>query len=169
MDIVLVILGFILMLVGIAGSFLPILPGPPLSWFGLLLLYLTKAVPNNWTFLGVTLAVALLVLALDYIIPAIGTKRFGGSKKGVIGTTLGLLVAIIFPVFGPFGIIIWPFLGAFIGEMINKADSKIAAKAAFGSFLGFLAGTFIKFIVALVYLGFFVTTFWDYKSAIFSF
>ncbi|WP_417199903.1 DUF456 domain-containing protein [Bizionia sp.] len=169
MDILLVVLGFIFMLVGIAGSFLPILPGPPLSWIGLLLLYLTKAIPNDWWFLGVTLAVALIVFALDYIIPAMGTKRFGGSKKGVIGTTLGLVVAIFFPVFGPFGIIIWPFLGAFIGEMINKADSKIAVKAAFGSFLGFLAGTFIKFIVAIVYLGFFLWTVWDYKAIIFSF
>ncbi|MFC5193879.1 DUF456 domain-containing protein [Bizionia hallyeonensis] len=169
MDILLVVLGFIFMLVGIAGSFLPILPGPPLSWIGLLLLYLTKAIPNDWWFLGVTLAVALIVFALDYIIPAMGTKRFGGSKKGVIGTTLGLVVAIFFPVFGPFGIIIWPFLGAFIGEMINKADSKIAVKAAFGSFLGFLAGTFIKFIIAIVYLGFFLWTVWDYKAIIFSF
>ncbi|WP_417237838.1 DUF456 domain-containing protein [Bizionia sp.] len=169
MDILLVVLGFIFMLVGIAGSFLPILPGPPLSWIGLLFLYLTKAIPNDWWFLGVTLAVALIVFALDYIIPAMGTKRFGGSKKGVIGTTLGLVVAIVFPVFGPFGIIIWPFLGAFIGEMINKADSKIAVKAAFGSFLGFLAGTFIKFIVAIVYLGFFLWTVWDYKAIIFSF
>ncbi|TYB79078.1 DUF456 domain-containing protein [Bizionia myxarmorum] len=169
MDILLVILGFIIMLVGIAGSFLPILPGAPLSWIGLLLLYLTDAVPNNWWFLGITLAIALLVFALDYIIPAIGTKRFGGSKKGVIGTTIGLIVSIIFPVLGPFGIIIWPFVGAFIGEMINKADSKIAAKAAFGSFLGFLAGTFIKFIVTIVYLGFFIWRVWEYKSDIFSF
>ncbi len=169
MDIFLVILGFIFMLVGIAGSFLPILPGPPLSWIGLLLLYLTQSVPSDWWFLGITLTIALIVFALDYIIPAIGTKRFGGSKKGVIGTTLGLLVAIIFPVFGPFGIIIWPFIGAFIGEMINKADSKIAVKAAFGSFLGFLAGTFIKFIVAIVYLGFFLSTAWEFKSQLFSF
>ncbi|MBP94246.1 MAG: hypothetical protein CMC55_09040 [Flavobacteriaceae bacterium] len=168
MDILLVVLGFIFMLIGILGSFLPVLPGPPLSWIGLLLLYLTQAIPNDWWFLGITLIVALLVFVLDYIIPAIGTKRFGGSKKGVIGTTLGLIVAIVFPVFGPIGIIIWPFMGAFIGEMIHKADSKIAVKAAFGSFLGFLAGTFIKFVVAVIYLGFFLWTVWDYKSELFS-
>ena len=168
MDILLVVLGFIFMLIGILGSFLPVLPGPPLSWIGLLLLYLTQAIPNDWWFLGITLIVALLVFVLDYIIPAIGTKRFGGSKKGVIGTTLGLIVAIVFPVFGPLGIIIWPFMGAFIGEMIHKADSKIAVKAAFGSFLGFLAGTFIKFVVAVIYLGFFLWTVWDYKSELFS-
>ncbi|SFN41321.1 hypothetical protein SAMN04487989_101278 [Bizionia echini] len=168
MDILLVVLGFIFMLIGIVGSFLPVLPGPPLSWIGLLLLYLTQAIPNDWWFLGITLIVALLVFVLDYIIPAMGTKRFGGSKKGVIGTTLGLIVAIVFPVFGPIGIIIWPFIGAFIGEMIHKADSKIAVKAAFGSFLGFVAGTFIKFVVAVIYLGFFLWTVWDYKSELFS-
>ncbi|MEO8933277.1 MAG: DUF456 domain-containing protein, partial [Xanthomarina sp.] len=153
MDILLFLLGLSLMVLGILGSFLPVLPGPPLSWIGLLLLYLTKAVPTNWVFLSITLAVAIIVFALDYIIPALGTKKFGGSKYGVIGTTLGLLAAIIFPVLGVFGIIIWPFVGAFVGELLNKSDSKTAVKAAFGSLIGFLTGTFIKFIVAVIYFG----------------
>lgn len=169
MDILLTIIGLFFMLVGILGSFLPVLPGPPLSWIGLLLLYLTNAVPDNWLFLGITLAIALFVFTLDYMIPAIGTKKFGGSKYGVIGTTLGLLVAIIFPVLGVFGIIIWPFVGAFIGELLNKTDSKTAVKAAFGSFLGFLTGTFIKFLVAVIYFGFFVMKVWEFKSSIFNF
>ncbi|QLG44668.1 DUF456 domain-containing protein [Costertonia aggregata] len=167
MDIALLIIGFVLMLIGILGSFLPVLPGPPISWIGLLLLYLTKAIPNDWWVLGVTLVIALVVFALDYIIPAIGTKKFGGTKAGMIGTTLGLLVAIFFPVLGPFGIIIWPFAGALIGELLNKADKKTATKAAFGSFLGFLTGTFLKFVVSIVYLGLFITTAWDYKAALF--
>lgn len=167
MDIALLIIGFICMLVGILGSFLPVLPGPPISWLGLLLLYLTKAIPNNWWVLGVTLAIALLVFALDYVIPAMGTKKFGGTKAGVIGTTVGLLVALFFPVLGPLGIIIWPFVGALVGELLNKADKKTATKAAFGSFLGFLTGTFLKFMVAIVYLGLFLTTAWDYKSELF--
>lgn len=167
MDIVLLLLGFVFMLVGILGSFLPVLPGPPLSWIGLLLLYLTKAVPNNWWVLGITLAIALIVFALDYVIPAMGTKKFGGTRAGVIGTTVGLLVALIFPILGPLGIVIWPFVGALVGELLNKADKKTATKAAFGSFLGFLTGTFIKFVVAVVYLGLFIATAWDYKSALF--
>ncbi|MCX7550961.1 DUF456 domain-containing protein [Xanthomarina sp. F2636L] len=169
MDIVLFLFGFMFMLFGILGSFLPVLPGPPLSWIGLLLLYLTQAVPTNWMFLGITLTIALIVFALDYIIPALGTKKFGGSKYGMVGTTLGLLVSIIFPVLGVFGIIIWPFVGAFIGELLNRTDSKTAAKAAFGSFLGFLTGTFIKFIVSIIYFGFFIIKAWEYKSSIFSF
>ncbi|TVZ16616.1 DUF456 domain-containing protein [Maribacter sp. MAR_2009_72] len=167
MDIVLLVLGFIFMLIGILGSFLPVLPGPPISWIGLLLLYMTKAISMNWTFLGITLAIALLVFALDYIIPAMGTKKFGGTKAGVIGTTIGLVVALIFPILGPFGIIIWPFIGALVGELLNKADKKTATKAAFGSFLGFLTGTFIKFLVAIVYLGLFISLAWEHKEALF--
>jgi uncharacterized protein YqgC (DUF456 family) len=169
MDIFLLVLGFILMLVGILGSFLPVLPGPPISWVGLLLLYSTSAITMNWTFLGITLAIALIVFGLDYVIPAIGTKKFGGTKAGVIGTTVGLLVALIFPVLGPFGIIIWPFVGALVGELLNKADKKTATKAAFGSFLGFLTGTFLKFMVAIVYLGLFVSKAWEHSSALFPF
>jgi len=169
MDIFLLVVGFLFMLIGIIGSFLPVLPGPPLSWIGLLLLYLTKTVQDDWLFLGITLAVALIVFALDYIIPVVGTKKFGGTKAGMLGTTIGLLIAIFFPVLGIFGIVIWPFLGALIGELINKAESEDAMKAAFGSFLGFLTGTFLKFMVAVIYMGFFISTFWEYKAEFFTF
>ena len=169
MDILLLILGLLLMFIGILGSFLPALPGPPVSWAGLLLLYLTKAIPDDWTILGVTLAIAIIVFALDYIIPAVGTKKFGGSRAGMIGTTIGLLVALIFPILGIFGIIIWPFVGALVGELSNKADSKTAVKAAFGSFIGFLTGTFLKFMVAMVYLGIFLMKVWEYRVELFSF
>ncbi|MFK5974085.1 MAG: DUF456 domain-containing protein [Flavobacteriaceae bacterium] len=169
MDIALFIIGFILMFIGIIGSFLPILPGPTISWVGLLLLHLTEAIPDDWWFLGITAAVALLVFALDYIIPAMGTKKFGGSKAGMIGTTVGLLVAIFFPILGIFGIIIWPFVGALVGELINKTDQKTALKAAFGSFLGFLTGTFLKFVTTLVFMGFFISKAWEYKSFLFPF
>lgn len=167
MDIALTIIGFLLMFIGVLGSFLPVLPGPPISWAGLLLLYLTKAVPDNWTMLIITLIIAIVAVVLDYVIPAMGTKKFGGSKKGMIGTTVGLLVAIFVPVFGVFGIIIWPFIGALVGELMNKADSKTATKAAFGSFLGFLTGTFLKFLIAIIYLGIFIKMFWKHKAGIF--
>ena len=157
------------MLIGILGSFLPALPGPPVSWLGLFLLYLTKAIPNDWVVLGITLAIAIIVFALDYIIPAVGTKKFGGTKSGMIGTLIGLLIALIFPIFGIFGIIIWPFVGALVGELINKADSKTALKAAFGSFIGFLTGTFLKFVVTMVYLGIFLMKVWEFRVALFSF
>ena len=169
MDIILLSLGFIFMLVGILGSFLPVLPGPPISWIGLLLLYLTEAVPDDWWLLGITLVFAIAVFILDYIIPAVGTKKFGGSKAGIAGTIVGLLVAIIFPVLGPFGIIVWPFVGALVGELINKADQKTALKAAFGSFLGFLTGTFMKFLIAIIYLGIFIWKVIEFAPELFTF
>ncbi|MFC4218899.1 DUF456 domain-containing protein [Flagellimonas marina] len=169
MDIALLILGFLLMLVGILGSFLPVLPGPPISWVGLLLLYLTKAVPDNWWVLGITFIIAITITILDYVIPAMGTKKFGGSKAGMWGTIVGLLVAIFVPVFGPFGIIIWPFVGALVGELLNKANKKTALKAAFGSFLGFLTGTFMKFVVTLLYAIFYVYITIKYAGDLFTF
>ncbi|AXT62480.1 DUF456 domain-containing protein [Aquimarina sp. AD10] len=154
MDIALVVIGLLFCLLGIIGSFLPVLPGPFTSWIGLLILHFTDAVPQNWTFLGVTLAIAILVWVLDYIVPALGTKKFGGTKYGMIGSSLGLIVGIIF--MGPLGIIIGPFAGAFLGEFIrDSSETSKALKAAFGSFIGFLAGTFLKFIVSLVFIWFY--------------
>lgn len=166
MDIFLTIVGFLFMLLGIIGSFLPVLPGPITGWVGLLLLHLTDAVPMNWTALIITLVIAVVVWVVDYFIPAIGTKKFGGSKYGVIGTMLGLLAGILF--FPPLGLIIGPFAGAFLGEMIHdSSDSSRALKAAFGSFIGFLSSTFLKFVTATAFLVYYVMIFWDFKEAMF--
>ncbi|MFL1011028.1 DUF456 domain-containing protein [Flavisericum labens] len=165
MDIILVIIAALIMLLGILGSFLPVLPGPLTSWVGLLVVHFTDAIPTNKSFLVITLLIALFIWLLDYIIPAMGTKRFGGSRYGMIGTTIGLIVGLIAPI--PGGIIIGPFVGALIGELINKRDSKTATRAAFGSFIGFLTSTFIKFVVAVVYLGLFVGIVWDYRNTLF--
>ena len=92
---------------------------------------------------------------MDYIIPAMGTKRFGGSKAGAWGTTIGLIIGILAPI--PFGILIGPFVGALVGELaFNKTEGPQAFKAALGSFFGFLASTFLKFFATLVYLGLFI-------------
>ncbi len=165
MEFVLLTLGLLLAILGILGSFLPVLPGPLTSWFGLLVLHFTDAVPMNWWFLGTTLGIALVIFLLDYAIPAIGTKKFGGSKAGMIGTSIGLVVGILAPI--PFGIIIGPFVGAFAGEMIHQNNSGKALKAAFGSFLGFLTGAFLKFVVATIFLGLFIGKVWDYRDAFF--
>ena len=167
MDIVLIIIALLFMLLGIIGSFLPILPGPITSWLGLLIAHFTNAIPMNKSFLITTLIIALFIWLLDYIIPAMGTKRFGGTRYGMIGTFIGLIIGLIAPI--PGGIIIGPFVGALIGELINKSDSKTAVKAAFGSFIGFITSTFIKFIVAIIYLGLFVGILWDNRNLIFQF
>jgi len=166
MDIFLLILGFLLTLLGIVGSFLPILPGPLTGWVGLLLLHATKVIPMNWTFLGITLAISILIWILDYIIPAIGTKRFGGSKYGVYGTTIGLIIGLISPI--PFGILIGAFFGALVGELYyDRNDTNRAIKASFGAFLGFLASATIKFSISTVHAVLFLIKFWEYKEAIF--
>lgn len=165
MDLILVIIGGLLMVLGIVGSFLPILPGPLTSWVGLLVLHFTEAIPTNWTFLIITLIIAVAIWVLDYFIPAIGTKKFGGSKYGVVGTTIGLFVGLFSPI--PGGIIIGPFAGALVGELINDNDSKKALKAAFGSFLGFLTSTLLKFIVALIFFGLFLSEVINYKEILF--
>ena len=167
MDIFLLIIGFLVALLGIIGSFLPVLPGPLTSWAGLLILHTTNSVPMNWTFLGITLVIAVIIWIIDYFIPAMGTKKFGGTRYGVIGTMLGLIIGLLSPI--PFGIIIGPFVGAFIGEMMHEKNSKKALKAAFGSFLGFLTSSFLKFIAAVIFTGLYVAKFWEYKDAFFSF
>jgi len=97
---------------------------------------------------------ALIVQILDYIVPAWGTKKFGGSKYGTWGSIIGLIAGLFFlPALGPFGIITilgGPFLGALIGEKIAGRDSNTATRAAFGSFIGFLAGTFMKLVCSSV-------------------
>ncbi|CAM1339376.1 DUF456 domain-containing protein [Tenacibaculum aestuarii] len=166
MDIFLVILGFVFACLGIVGSFLPVLPGPITSWVGLLLLHLTSVVPQNWTFLGITLAIAVFIFILDYFIPAMGTKRFGGSKYGVYGTTIGLIVGLFTPI--PFGILIGAFVGALVGELIyDSKDTNRAIKASFGAFLGFLASATIKFSIATVYLVLFIVKFFEYSNSFF--
>ena len=166
MDIFLLLLGFVFVILGIIGSFLPILPGPLTGWFGLLILHFTSVIPMNWTFLGITLTVAILIWILDYFIPAIGTKRFGGSKYGVYGTTIGLIIGLLSPI--PFGILIGAFFGALIGELLyDSKDTNRAIKASFGAFLGFLASATIKFSIAAVYFVLFLIQFWEVKGEFF--
>ena len=154
MDIFLVFVALLFMILGIIGSFMPILPGPLTSWIGLLILKFSDAVPISNTFITITFLIAFGIWVLDYIIPALGTKKFGGTKAGMIGTTIGLIVGMLSPV--PGGIVIGSFFGALAGELTSDNDVNKATKAAFGSFLGFIASTFLKFIVAMIFLGFFL-------------
>ena len=154
MDFVFEIVGFLFVLLGIVGSFLPVLPGPLTGWVGLFLLHQSNRIPQDNTFLLTSFAIALLVFLIDYVIPALGTKKFGGSKKGIIGSTIGLVIGLLF--LGPLGIIVGPFLGAYSGELLNKTEQKPALKAALGSLIGFLTGVFLKFAVALVFCFYYI-------------
>ena len=167
MDTFLLISGFLLTIIGLVGSFLPVLPGPPIGWIGLLLLYLTDIVPMDKTVLGITLVIALLVSVLDYVIPVLGTKKYGGTRYGVWGTTIGLIVGLLFP---PFGFLIGAFAGAYFGEMLyDNKDSQRALRAAFGSFIGFLGSTFLKLVVSIGFIWWFIGVVIEYKEVFFSF
>jgi len=149
MEIFIAVTGGIMVILGIAGCILPVLPGPHLAWAALLLLQLTGVAPPGWNTVIVTFLIASAVQALDYIVPALGTKKFGGTKYGIIGATLGLVAGLIFPI--PFGVILGPFLGALIGELIHQNRSDKALKAAMGSLVGFVFSVGLKLTVTLYF------------------
>ena len=143
MEILLVILAFVLLAAGILGVILPILPGPTLSFAGLLVLRFSGYGKFSTVFLVIWALIAIFVTVMDYILPSIMTKRFGGSRAASIGAFLGLLVGVFF--FAPWGLIIGPFLGALAGELIfQRSTCAKALKAALGAFLAFIVGSGIK-------------------------
>nr|WP_321486070.1 DUF456 domain-containing protein [uncultured Draconibacterium sp.] len=154
MDILLIVLGALFIISGVLGCVLPIIPGPPLSYIGLLLLHFTERYQFSSKFLIIWAAITVVVYVLDYLIPAWGTKKFGGSKRGIFGSIIGLVIGMFF--FPPFGIIIGPFIGAVVGELTIGKDSGAALKSGFGSFLGFLAGTLLKLIASGMMTWYFV-------------
>lgn len=153
MDVFWLVLGVILMLGGLAGCILPFLPGPPLCYLGLLVQQLQSTPPYTTKFLLIWAGITLLVTGLDYVIPIYGTKRFGGTKYGMWGCVIGLIGGLWL---GPVGLILGPFAGAFIGELIGNAKSEHALRAAIGSFAGFLFGTLMKLVVCFV-MGWYLT------------
>src|SRR5688572_13485162 len=144
-----IVLGVALILVGLVGSLLPLLPGPPVAFAGLLLQQLRDPNPFTAKFLWIWAGIVLVSLVLDYLIPVWGTKKYGGTKYGVWGTTLGFLLAFWM---GPLGVVAGPFIGAFVGEMIAGQDSKKSLRAAWGSFVGFLLGSLLKIIICFLML-----------------
>jgi len=146
------------MLVGIVGSILPGLPGPPISYLGLLLVHWSRFAQFRLNMLVVWAIIVVFVAVLDYVVPIWGTKQFGGTRAGVRGSTIGLIVGvlllpmlgIVLGPFGLFGILGGPFIGAWLGERYAGKNPDQALRAAIGSFIGFLAGTMMKLAVSLV-------------------
>ena len=145
MDILLIVLGVICLILGLVGCILPMLPGPPVAYGGLILLHLTNYTQLSTTELIVCLILVIIVQVLDYIIPMLGTKYTGGGGKWANrGTLIGTLIGMFFL---PWGIIVGPFVGAFIGEMIGRQiEPNQALKVGIGAMLAFIAGTGIKLI-----------------------
>ena len=154
MEWIVIILGILLVIAGILGSILPLLPGPPIAYVGLLIQQLRDPNPYTTTFLLIWAGIVLLTLVLDYYVPIWGIKKFGGTKYGVWGCTIGFLAAFWM---GPWGIILGPFVGAFIGELLAKQNRQDAFNAAVGSFMGFLMSSFLK-LVACFFMLYYVFT-----------
>ncbi len=154
LDVILIIIGGILIVVGIIGCIMPVIPGPPIGYIGLLLLQFSSKHPFTVEFLVIFGLLTLFVTVLDFIIPVLGIKKLKGSKYGVWGSTVGLIIGLIF--LPPLGIIIGPFLGAVIGEIISGKKTGEAIKPALGSFLGFLLGTALKLSLTLIIAYYFI-------------
>jgi len=153
MDYVLLVLAIIMMIAGIAGCLLPVLPGPPLSFLGLVVLHFTHLADISRSLFIILGIVTILVTVIDYVVPIWGTRHFGGSKYGMRGATVGLIIGLFL---GPAGIIIGPFVGAVVGELIYKDEIRYALKAGFGSLLGFLTGVGLKLAASLLMTFYFV-------------
>jgi uncharacterized protein YqgC (DUF456 family) len=176
MEIALLVVAFIFLVLGLLGAVVPVLPGPPLGYVGILLLHKSGYASFSMVFLLIWAGIAVAVTVMDYFLPSILAKKFGGSKAAAIGAFLGLLAGIFF--FPPFGFIVGSFFGAFFGELIHinneKAQRRLeertedetgqsdernddtpyenapegkALKVAFGAFLAFIAGSGAKLIV----------------------
>lgn len=148
MEIVWIIIGSLLVVTGIIGAFMPIIPGTPFSYAALLLMQFTLGAPFSWSFLLIWGVVVGIVMTIDGLIPAEGTRRMGGSRYGIWGCLIGGLLGIFF--FPPMGIIIGPIAGAFIGELMHGKKTGSAFRAALGSFVGFLVAMLMKISVSLI-------------------
>jgi uncharacterized protein YqgC (DUF456 family) len=154
---VLIIICSILMVVGLFGVVLPLLPGIPLSWLGLFIYALGTGFERiSIATVVVFFILTVLTLVLDFAAPMLGAKKYQASKLGVFGAFLGFTVGIF--IFGFIGIILGPLIGAFLGELIAKKKPKQALGSALGAFIGFVAGTLFKIIVILVMAGFFIAS-----------
>lgn len=143
MDIFLLVIAFLFMLIGIIGCIVPGLPGTPISYIGLWIAQATDTVDFSWQFMLIWGIVVIVITLLDYVVPAWGTKRYGGSKWGVWGSTIGVFVGLFF---GAAGVILGPLVGAILGELVSGKQLNDALKAGWGSFIGILFSTVLKLI-----------------------
>ena len=149
MDVLIYVLSFLLLVGGIAGCVLPILPGPPLGYAGLLLLHFTGRADFSTVQLVTWLIIVVILQVVDFITPLLGSKYTGGSEFGNRGCVAGTLIGMFFL---PWGIIVGPFFGAVAGEMLGGSDLSHAIRAGIGSLIGFLVGTLLKVIVCFYFL-----------------
>ena len=149
MELFIITISFLLLLLGIFGSIFPIIPGPPFSLFGILLLHFYSAYSFDSENLFLFSVLVIVITFLDVWLQIYGVKKFGGGKRATNGALIGLVIGFfILPLFG---IILGPFLGAYIGAKTDKEISN-PFKVAIGSLIGFLTGTILKLITSIFIL-----------------
>ncbi len=154
-----IIIGAIFVLLGLAGCILPVLPGPPLSFVGLLLLALINHFlpPLTPTLIIVMAIITLAVTVAEYILPLVSAKRYGASKWGIWGSVLGMAIGIFF---SPFGMLLGAFIGAVAVEWLVQKEKGRAIKAGWGVFIGSLVGTALKLGVSGMMVYYFIRGLW---------
>lgn len=164
MEAFLVILSFVLISGGVIFSVIPPLPGPFLSYGGLISAhFISNETQFSTASLVIWAVLAIAIVAADYALPIAATKKFGGTKAGIVGGMIGTIVGLFLPI--PFGVILGPLLGAIIGDLYGGNHFRSALKSGFGSFLGFILATTIKVIFSLV-LG--IVVIWEVGEFTFS-
>lgn len=158
MDILLLVLGILALLIGTIGAVLP-LPGPPLSYLGLIFIHVTKYAEFSSTSLWVLGVLTAIILVLDYYIPIWGTKKLGGTKYGSWGSAIGMLVGLFL---GPLGLFIGAFAGALVGEILAGTEFNTSLRAAMGTFLGFAVGILMKLTLGFVMIFYVSQALWTY-------
>ena len=154
-----IIIGALLILLGLAGCVLPVLPGPSLSFVGLLLLALINHFlpPLTPTLIIVMAIITLAVTVAEYILPLVNAKRYGASKWGIWGSVLGMAIGIFF---SPFGMLLGAFIGAVAVEWLVQKEKGRAIKAGWGVFIGSLVGTALKLGASGMMTYYFVRGLW---------
>jgi len=154
-----IVVGSVLMLLGLAGSILPILPGPPLSFIGLFLLALLKhfSAPLTPALVIILAIVTILVIVMDYIFPLLGAKRYGASKWGVWGSLLGMAIGIFW---SPFAMLMGAFIGAVVAEWLVGKKKREALRAGWGVMMGTLFATILRLGVSGMMTYYFVIALW---------
>lgn len=149
MDIVLIVISFLLVIGGLLGCVLPVLPGPPLTYVGLLLAHVTDKVEFSAVQLVSWLVLVIVLQVMDYVTPMLGSKYTGGSEYGNRGCIAGTILGLFFM---PWGIVVGPFAGAVLGELLGGKDMPHALKAGIGTFLGVVFGVLLKIVFCFYFL-----------------